>query len=279
MKLGVLGSWLLKNLIIAVIITIFLILIIMFSIRVYTHHGESITVPDFSGMLEEQVQNILKKNELNYQVTDSLYVMEEKPGAIIGQFPVKGSHVKSGRTIFFTICARKPEQVYVPKLTDISLRQAMNILSRIGLNVGTITYVPSEYPNLVLSQTQGVKDIKQGSKVNKGTEINLTVGKSLSSEKTVIPNLIGLTLKMAKNEMASLFLVQGSLIYDESIKSSEDTLNAKIFKQDPDLSGEVLNQGSSIDMWFTIDEEKLKNTETVTDSLKRAVISVNEENK
>ena len=279
MKLSALGSWGLKKMILAVVIAIFLLLITMLFIRVYTHHGESLTVPDFSGMMEEQVLDILKKNELNYQVTDSLYVTEEMPGTVIGQFPVKGSHVKSGRTIFFTICARKPEQVSMPKLTDISLRQAMNILSRVGLNVGTITYVPSEYTNLVLAQKRGIEDIEQGSKINKGTEIDLTVGKSLSSEKTVIPDLIGLTLKMAKNEMTSLFLVQGSLIYDESVKSNEDTLSSKIWKQDPDLSGENLKQGSSIDMWFTIDEEKLKNAEALTDSLKRAVVSVNENNK
>jgi len=279
MKLSALGSWGLKKMILAVVITIFLLLITMFFIRVYTHHGESLTVPDFSGMMKEQVLDILKQNELNYQVTDSLYVTEEMPGTVIGQFPVKGSHVKSGRTIFFTICARKPEQVSMPKLTDISLRQAMNILSRVGLNVGTITYVPSEYTNLVLAQKRGIEDIEQGSKINKGTEIDLTVGKSLSSEKTVIPDLIGLTLKMAKNEMTSLFLVQGSLIYDESVKSNEDTLSSKIWKQDPDLSGENLKQGSSIDMWFTIDEEKLKNAEALTDSLKRAVVSVNENNK
>jgi len=251
----------------------------MFSIRVYTNHGESLTVPDFSGMQEEQVLEILKKNELNYQVTDSLYVTKEKPGTVIGQFPVKGSHVKSGRTIFFTICARKPEQISVPKLTDISLRQAMNILSRVGLNVGTITYVPSEYPNLVLTQTRGTEDIEQGITVNKGTAIDLTVGKSLSPEKTVIPDLIGLTLKMAKNEMVSLFLVQGLLIYDESVKSKEDTLNARIFKQDPDLSGENLKQGSSIDMWFTIDEEKMKNAEALADSLKISDLSINKDNK
>jgi len=279
MKLSALGSWVLKKMILAVVITIFLLLITMFFIRVYTHHGESLTVPDFSGMMEEQVLDILKKNELNYQVTDSLYVTEEKPGTVVGQFPVKGSHVKSGRTIFFTICARKPEQVSMPKLTDISLRQAMNILNRVGLNVGTITYVPSEYTDLVLAQTMGIEDIEQGSKINKGTEIDLTVGKSLSSEKTVIPDLIGLTLEMAKNEMTSLFLVQGSLIYDESVKSNEDTLNSKIWKQDPDLSGENLKQGSSIDMWFTIDEEKLKNAEALADSLKMAVVSVNEDNK
>jgi len=279
MKLSALGSWGLKKMILAVVIAIFLLLITMFFIRVYTHHGESLTVPDFSGMMKEQVLDILKQNELNYQVTDSLYVTEEMPGTVIGQFPVKGSHVKSGRTIFFTICARKPEQVLMPKLTDISLRQAMNILSRVGLNVGTITYVPSEYTNLVLAQKRGIEDIEQGSKINKGTEIDLTVGKSLSSEKTVIPDLIGLTLKMAKNEMTSLFLVQGSLIYDESVKSNEDTLSSKIWKQDPDLSGENLKQGSSIDMWFTIDEEKLKNAEALTDSLKRAVVSVNENNK
>jgi len=279
MKLGAVGSWVLKNLILAVVIVIFLILISLFSIRVYTHHGESITVPDFSGMMEEQVQKILKENKLEYQVTDSLYVTEEKPGTVIGQFPAKGSHVKSGRTIFFTICARKPEQVSVPKLTDISLRQAMNILSRVGLNVGTITYIPSEYPNLVLSQTLGGEDIEQGFKVNKGTGIDLTVGKSLSPEKTVIPDLIGLTLEMAKNEMVSLFLVQGSLIYDESVKSREDTLNARIFKQNPDISVDNIKQGAPIDMWLTIDEEKIKNAEAVADSIKIGDLSINNNNK
>ena len=248
-----------KNLAIAIIATFVLLLVSMYAVRIYTHHGESFTVPDFSGMELGKVENQIEQQGLLFAITDSVYTKDVKPGTVIGQMPVPGSHVKEGRTVFLTICAIRPEQVSMPKLTDISLRQAVNIMQRVGLNIGEIVYVPSEYPNLVLAQKQGGAAIPEGQKIVKGSEIDLLVGKSGSGERTVVPNLIGVTLEQAENEIAALVLTVGSVIYDESVQSLSDSLNARVWQQHPDVSSAEVDQGTSIDLWMTVDEGKLNN--------------------
>jgi beta-lactam-binding protein with PASTA domain len=146
----------------------------------------------------------------------------------------------------------------MPKLTDISFRQAVNIMQTLGLNVGRIEYVPSEFSNLVLAQRINGEVIAPNEMVNKGSRVDLTIGKTSNGEKTVVPNLVGSTLVQAKGEIASLFLNVGAVIYDETIGTQEDSLAAKVWKQRPThTSYDEVEQGASIDLWLTIDETKI----------------------
>ncbi len=243
---------------IAVVLTVALLLITMVGIRIYTNHGESFPVPDLDGMQIEKAEELLTAQHLQYEIADSTYLDTAEPGAVIGQMPEAGHDVKEGRTIFLSICALSPEQVEMPKLTDISFRQAVNIMQTVGLNVGRIEYVPSEFSNLVLAQKLNEESVEPGVMVNKGSRIDLTIGKTGNGEKTVVPNLIGSTLVQAKGEIASLFLNVGAVIYDESIDSQEDSLAAKVWKQRPThTSYDEIEQGASIDIWLTVDEAKL----------------------
>ena len=66
--------------------------------------------------------------------------------------------------------------------------------------------------------------------LDKGSVVDLVVGKGLSDEKTNVPNLFGKQLDDAKNELFDLSLNVGVLIYDDSFENAEDSLNAKIWK-------------------------------------------------
>jgi len=196
---------------------------------------------------------------LQFQVMDSLYQEGVEPGAVIDQVPAAGAMVKRGRTIFFTICATKPEQVAMPKLTDISFRQAMNLMMSFGLNVGNVDYVPSEFPNLVLEQKLHGKPVQEGVLVNKGSNIDLTVGQNRFGERTEIPNLIGVRLDQANELIAVSYLNVGAIIYDDSFESAADSAEARVWQQRPEpIPGDVIEQGKSIDLWLTVDEEKLE---------------------
>jgi len=246
------------SILLAIAITVMLLLITMFALRMYTNHGEAYTVPDFSGMLIDQVKKQAPEAELQFQIMDSVYLEGAEPGAVIGQVPVAGAEVKRGRTIFFTICATKPEQVAMPKLTDISFRQAMNLMMSFGLNVGNVDYVPSEFPNLVLDQKIHGEPVEEGVLVNKGANVDLTVGQSRFGERTEIPNLIGVRLDQANQLIAVSFLNVGALIYDDSFQSAADSAEARVWQQRPEpIPGDVIEQGKSIDLWLTVDEEKL----------------------
>lgn len=247
------------SVLLAIVITVMLLLITIFGLRIYTNHGEAYAVPDFSGMQLEQVKNKVVEDELLFEVVDSLYIKSAEPGAVIDQVPAAGAMVKHGRTIFLTICASKPEQVAMPKLTDISYRQAMNLMMSFGLNVGNVDYVPSEFPNLVLEQKLQGKPVKQGTLVNKGANIDLTVGQSRFGEATEVPDLIGVRLDQATELTAVSFLNLGAVIYDDSFETAEDSASARVWQQRPaPAPGAKIEQGASIDIWLTVDEEKLK---------------------
>ncbi len=252
----------LLNLLVLIGVIIVMMLLTVWGIRIYTNHGESFAVPDLTGMEMAQVEELAREKNLEIVISDSVYTQEAMPGAVVDQVPAAGMFVKEGRTVFLTICSKNPEQVPMPRLTDISYRQAVNIMQGIGLNVGKVVSVPSEYPNLVLSQKLDGVEIEEGQLVGKGSRIDLTIGKSSVGEKTVVPDLTGVSLEQAKNEIASLFLNVGAVIYDESVETEEDSLNAIIWKQRPGTSSvDEIELGTSIDLWLTIDDEKL-NPET-----------------
>ncbi len=247
----------LLNLGVAALITLVLLIIVLVAVRGYTDHGESFAIPDFQNMNMEEVSRLIDEKDLYFEIIDSIYTENANPGSVIDQFPVPGFSVKKGRTVFLTICARNPEQVAMPTLTDISLRQAVSIMQGVGLNVGKIEYVPSEYPNLVLEQKFMGVPIASGRMIDRGSNIDLVVGKSGSGEITLVPELIGVTLEQAKNEITVLNLSLGAVIYDESVLNLGDSLSARIWQQRPESSEEMVEQGTAVDLWLTVDENKI----------------------
>ncbi len=242
---------------IAALVTLLLLIIVLVAVRSYTDHGESFAVPDFQGMNTVQVEDLIREKNLHYEIMDSLYTENAAPGTVIDQFPVPGFAVKKGRTVFLTICSKSPEQVAMPALTDVSLRQAVNMMQGVGLNVGKVEYIPSEYPNLVLEQKFHGEEILPGKMIDRGSAIDLVVGKSGSGEMTLVPDLRGVSLAQAQNELTIVNLSLGAVIYDESVLNIGDSLSARVWQQRPEASGQVVDQGISVDLWLTADESKL----------------------
>lgn len=241
----------------AALITLALLIIVLIAVRGYTDHGESFAIPDFQNMNMDEVRRVTDEMDLRFEITDSIYTGNANPGSVIDQFPVPGFSVKKGRTVFLTVCASNPEQVAMPALTDISLRQAVNIMQGVGLNVGKVEYVPSEYANLVLEQKFMGIPVLSGKMIDRGSSIDLVVGRSGSGEFTVVPDLTGVTLEQAKNEITVLNLSLGAVIFDESVLNLGDSLSARIWQQRPESSEDVVEQGTAVDLWLTVDENKI----------------------
>jgi eukaryotic-like serine/threonine-protein kinase len=244
----------LKHLGIAVGSLIILLIITLTGLDLYTHHGEAIKVPDFTGLTESQFGQMIENTDLRYEIIDSVHVATVAPGVVVEQSPKPGSFVKSNRNIFFTINAMKPEQILLPRVTDYSLRNAQSILESYGLKVGRFIYMPSEYKNLVLGIHYKGKPIEPGTALLRGSAVDLLVGRGLSDASTNLPNLIGMTIGQAKNFLEQASLNLGAIAYDTTITTHIDTVMAVIWKQDPDASSAVsLYLGSSVDIWVTSD--------------------------
>lgn len=240
-------------------ITIFLIVLNMFALRIYTDHGDSIEIPDLRGKTTEEVSDILSNIDLRFQIRDSVYSRETAPGTVLDHFPKAGQRVKENRTIFITLCAVSQEKIPMPQLTDISYRQAVNIIESSGLIAGSVEYKPSEFPNLVLEQKSQGSEIRVGEMIAKGSVIDLVLGSDSKGETSQVPTLFGRNLTEAKLTLDEAFLNIGTITYDESVLYEAQKAKAMIFKQSPDpVEIFEVPKGTAIDIWLTIDKSKLE---------------------
>lgn len=142
-----------------------------------TNHGDEITVPNLSKMNPEQVEEKLDELDLDYQIIDTVDYKPEFPKlTVVQQEPTAGSKVKGGRTIYIKLNAATFKMVAVPDLIEKTYRQAVPTLKAVGLQEGTIKYVPYLGKDMVLEMWLNGKKIKPGTKVYKATKIDLVLG-------------------------------------------------------------------------------------------------------
>ena len=230
----------------------------MISLNIYTRHGQAVPVPDFTGLSMEAAAGLAKKSRMKYQVVDSVYTARVMRGCVAEQNPRPGFRVKKRRTISLTINAFRPEMAAVPDLVDLPLRQAISLIESSGLIMGTLRYKPDLSVNVVLNQLFNGKEISPGDSVQKGSVIDLVLGKGLSNQRTAVPDLVGLPLEEAAGRILGASLNLGTFIFDRTIQTGEDSLKAFVYKQNPEYREDAtLQLGSSIYLWMTTDSLRL----------------------
>jgi len=247
------------NALAAIGITILLLVINMYALRIYTDHGHSIAIPDLRGKSSHEVYTIAQNLDLRIEVRDSVYSLETAPGTVVDQYPKPGMKVKKNRTIFITLCAVNQEMIPMPQLTDISYRQATNVIESSGLVAGNIKFEPSEFPNLVLEQKINGQNIEVGQRVPKGSVVDLVLGSDNTGATSEVPALFGRSMTEARMVLGEAFLNVGKITYDDSIPTDDEKLKSLIWKQNPDPA-EIFEvpHGTAIDLWLTTDTTKLQ---------------------
>jgi beta-lactam-binding protein with PASTA domain len=246
----------LKNLGLAFLITLALILITLFFIARYTNRGQNISTPDFTGLNIDEIIKIADRKDCRIEVRDSVFRTNIIPGTVLVQNPLAGHIIKPGRIIYLTLASRLPEKVEVPRLTDISFRQARVLLESKGFALGKVEYRPSEFDGLVLDQKYNGQSIPQGSRIDNGSTIDLVVGSKDIRGETTIPYLVGLKLLAAKDSIIARLLTPGAVIYDTTVHTANDTLNALIWRQIPLADSiKLVSTGSSIDLWLRLERK------------------------
>ena len=135
------AGYIVKRILLAIVIVIALAWITLIVLDQYTHHGESVTVPDLQGLYVEEAQNLLENYDLYTQVIDSVYVKEKALGTIVEQIPPANSSVKKNRSIYLILNKRQVKMIPFPDVNDVSFRQADALI------------IDAEYPLCVVSFT------------------------------------------------------------------------------------------------------------------------------
>lgn len=235
------------NLSIAIVLTVLLFWLIFVFLDIFTRHGDTIPVPDFSGMAIEDLKKEETLDQFEFVLLDSIFDPDRKKGSIVMQDPLPYAKVKEGRKIYITVVAKMPEQVGMPNLIDLSLRQALVTLESNELRVKQLVYVPHFAENAVLAQLYQGDTILAGTLIEKGAPISLIVGEGYGNPTSPVPFLIG--RKMAD---AHSLIHKGTFnVGKEYFMDKEDTIYLRVYKQRP--SWEDNNRalhGENIDLWY-----------------------------
>jgi len=264
-----------KSIGIMALIVIVLIIAIQLVLRNYTDHGEEIQVPNLTGMELKNADELCFQKQLKWLIQDSIYNKNLPGGVIIDQYPPAGFRVKKNRKVFFTTSRWYPEMIPMPKVYDMSFRQAKRVIESQGLFIDSVEYEPYFARTYVLKQKYEGFIIDEGTPIEKGAGIVLVLGQGLSSETDLIPELLGLPKDSATVLALDAYFNVGAVVYDESILSDEDSINALVYKQFPEHQSKQTRLGSPIDIWLTLDSLKLYVVDSVRfkiDSLPAEVI-------
>lgn len=204
----------------------------------------TVDVPNVVGKQVSVAKNILEDKHL--RVSTSEVINPDVPaGQVISQTPGAGEKVKEQRTIHLVV-SKGVGDITVPDLSDLTVDQARQRLKDVGLVVGKITQqsVEGKKDGVVIAQSPS-----GDSKVSKGTTIDLVVNKA-KAKKVKVPNLVGMTLKDARNTLSNAHLgvnqVAGSV--EEKAVVIEQSIKA----------GDEIDEGSTLNLTTEFKEDKKK---------------------
>lgn len=227
---------------------LFLFLLDSYIMPAYTNYGEGITVPDVTRLSLEEAKQTLSAANLRYEVAERRSNETFPANYVIDQIPTPAEIVKPNRKIYLTVNVVTNPTVQMPKVTDLSLRNARIQIENAGLELGTISYESSRFKNTVLRQS-----IEPNETVSLGTTVDLVVSDGLGQRMVTVPDIIGLRLTEAQQKLRS----NGLRIGEVSFRPSKEVPPNVILDYAPKV--EQVTEGQSLQLIvserFNVEEE------------------------
>lgn len=166
----------LVNLAAMVLIVIILLMMVFHWMKNYTRHGEYISVPDVTGLVEDEAAARFQAEGLRYEISDSKYDARLLEGQVIEQRPSAGSNVKAGRIVYLTVNSGKIPTKKLPDVADnSSIRAAESKLLGAGFTLTEPEYIPGE-KDWVYEVRIGDRKIEAGEEIPEGSVLTIYVG-------------------------------------------------------------------------------------------------------
>lgn len=160
---------------------VFLALLALLFLDIWTEHGKTSTVPDIKGVPYSQAILLLDEAGMEIEISDSVYDSSARPGTVMESWPRALTTVKPGRKVFVTVNAFSPRKITVSMpIKDISYRQAVAYLEGLGLTSIRTDYVTGEFDDLVKGAYVGGKQIEPGMTLPVNATVTVVVTKAPS---------------------------------------------------------------------------------------------------
>ena len=259
----------LGSILITVAITIGIVLLLGISyFYVYlpnsTHHGEEVTVPDLTGLNITELEAVLLPDHLRYEVGDSSYSADQPPLTVLQQFPKPGHKVKENRKIYVSINRSSTPTLPIPNLLvngGGSLANAKAVLKSNELVPGKVYYRHSPFRDLIIEMRLDGKVLAPGSRVPKGSVIDLVVGDGGGPKDFRLGNFVGIPYQNALLRLGNQSLHLGKVQIPEDVDTTG--IISYVLKQSP-APGDSVSIGDPINLWigpkgYILEEEENEN--------------------
>jgi len=240
----------LGGVLLSLIVTVFIgFFLMIFYFYIYlpsaTNHGETITVPSVEGLHFNELEKFLGNRNLRYAVNDSAYNESYPPLTVLRQFPHAGAKIKENRVIYISLNRVTPPSVPMPNLVDGSLINAEAVLRGNELKRGRIELVKGPFLNLVKEMQFNGSKIEPGTRIPKGSIIDLVVEDG-GSKSVPAPDVLGYTLEDAKIPIFGSNLNLGQVIFVGDTTGRELKI---VLKQKP-VPHENIKVGDVVELWI-----------------------------
>ena len=170
------SKFLILNLIAMALVVILLVVGVNYGLDWYTHHGESIRVPNIEGMRIAKAREMMEECGLEIVVTDSGYNRRLPADCVLSQNSGAGLTVKSGHIIYVTINSSNSPSVAIPDVVDnSSYREAEAKLISLGFKVLPPQYVTGE-KDWVYGVSCNGRKVSTGERISIEQPLTLLVG-------------------------------------------------------------------------------------------------------
>ena len=145
-------------------------------ISLYTHHGETITVPNVVGQKVNAAAAKLEGLNLCLEVVDTTYNKTKPDGVIVSQTVMPNRAVKAGRVVGVVINSTSAKMIPMPDIGgNCSYNEARARLIAMGFKLGDTEYITGD-AEWVYSVKANGKAVPAGTRVSIETPIILVVG-------------------------------------------------------------------------------------------------------
>jgi serine/threonine-protein kinase len=199
--------------------------------------GSDVEVPSVVGLRRDQARILLESRSLFLIIASEREDAKVEAGHVIQQNPMEGSRVKKGASVQVDLSTGF-SKVQVPGIVGLTLDEAVRVLTTAGLKQGTVTRQPSDsvpadhvMTSLPLS----------GETASPGAAVDMAV--SSGKELSLVPDFVGKSLKVAKEELAKAGFQLGKV----STTYDEDRRGGLVLKQEP-AARAMAEKGAAIDL-------------------------------
>ena len=176
----------------------------------YVGYNNEHYLPDIRGEYLEKASYQLRTLGFSIELVVVPYLEKHIPGTVIKMFPRAFTKVKKGRTINLTV-AGKEQDIDIPDISSLSLRNVKIILTKMGLGIDTIIY---EYDNTIPNGYITFQLPRKGQIVKSSTNMTIGVSRGTPPDYYIIPDIVNLSLNRAREEILSKGLRVGQIIHE-----------------------------------------------------------------